>query len=271
MTNEGFFPRPAFYQQLPACQSPNMPTLKTAFILLLVLSPASAADSDFGWKLDRGYKYLWVRDKEKIGETVFRFTRKEGIAGNPDYYQLASRKKMDSEGRIEDSSGTLLFSLDGTPLSYHEETGIRLSSQKAFTALRETRIRFENGRVNSTITNNGEKDNASKKEIAVDKDTFLFSTLRQEQWNLFTGKLDNKKPVSLKIFYPEFGEVMKIEFRPEVESAPLRIGEREIPVSRFAFEAKKWKWKGTIWVDSKGRMLQYTSGPLKIVLTGKID
>lgn len=248
-----------------------MPTLKLVFCLFLALSPAVAADPDFGWKLDRGYKYLWMKDKEKIGETVFRFSRKEGRAGDPGYYQLTSRRKMESEGRIQDSSGTLLFALDGTPSSYHEETSFRLSSEKTFSAFQEVWIRFGDGRVTTTFINNRKKDSASKKEFAVDKDTFLFSTLCQEQWNLFTRKLDNGGPASLKTFYPEFGQVMKIDFRPEVTSSPLKIGKREIPVTRYSFEAKKWKWTGTIWVDSRGRMIQYASGRLKIVLAGTID
>ena len=70
-----------------------MTPLKPLFILL-ALSPALAADPGFGWKLDRGYKYLWINNGEKVGVTVFRFSRKEGAAGAPEYYQLASRRKM---------------------------------------------------------------------------------------------------------------------------------------------------------------------------------
>ena len=247
-----------------------MNLLKSLFVLL-ALGPALAADPEFGWKFDRGYKYLWIAKGEKIGETVFRFSRKEGAAGVPAYYQLASRRKMESAGRIQDSSTTMVFAKDGSPSSYHEETRFRLSSAKKFASLQEIKIRFEKGKVTTTFVNNGNQEGASKKELAVGKETFLFSTLCQEQWNLFTRKLDSKSPTSLETFYPEFGEVMKIEFRPEVASAPLKIGEKEFPVTRFSFEAKKWNWTGKIWVDSKGRMLQYTSGPLKIVLTGKID
>ena len=247
-----------------------MSPLKPLFILL-ALSPSLAADPGFGWKFDRGYKYLWITKGEKIGETVFRFSRKEGAAGAPEYYQLVSRRKMESSGRIQDSSTTMIFAKDGSPSSYQEETRIRLSSEKKFSSLQDVTIRFDNGKVTTTFVNNGNKEGASKKETTVGKDTFLFSTLCQEQWNLFTRKLDSKGPTSLETFYPEFGVVMKIDFRPEVASAPLKIGNKEIPVTRFSFEAKKWKWTGNIWVDSRGRMLKYTSGPLTIVLTGKID
>ena len=247
-----------------------MSPLKPLFILL-ALSPSLAADPGFGWKFDRGYKYLWITKGEKVGETVFRFSRKEGAAGAPEYYQLVSRRKMESSGRIQDSSTTMIFAKDGSPSSYQEETRIRLSSEKKFASLQEVTIRFDKGKATTTFVNNGNKEGASKKETTVGKDTFLFSTLCQEQWNLFTRKLDSKDPTSLETFYPEFGVVMKIDFRPEVASAPLKIGNKEIPVTRFSFEAKKWKWTGNIWVDSRGRMLKYTSGPLTIVLTGKID
>ncbi len=247
-----------------------MPPLKPLFILL-ALSPALAADPGFGWKLDRGYKYLLIENGEKIGETVFRFTRKEGAAGAPEYYQLASRMKKESGGHIFDSSATTVFAKDGSPTSYHEEIRARQGSDKKFDHLQEVRIRFDNGKVTTTFVNNGNKIGASKNELAVSKDTFLFSSLRQEQWNLFTGKLDSKGPTSLEIYSMEVSKVVKIEFRPEVTSAPLKIGKKEIPVTRFSFEAKKWKWTGNIWVDSRGRMLKYTSGPLTIALTGKID
>ena len=58
-----------------------MTTPKMLTGLLLALSVAPLPTFDFGWKLDRSYKYLWLKDKEKIGETVFRFSRKEGVAG----------------------------------------------------------------------------------------------------------------------------------------------------------------------------------------------
>ena len=140
-----------------------------------------------------------------------------------------------------------------------------------FKAFQEASIQFTDGLATTIYTNNRKKEQASKTELKVDKDIFLFSTLCQEQWNLFTRKLDAAGPRTIKVFYPEFSDVLKIDFKPEVQSAPFTIGDRKIPVIRFSFEVKKWKWQGSIWVDEKGRMLQYASGPLKIVLTGKID
>lgn len=249
----------------------QMTIQKTLLCLLLTLSATSLPAFEFGWKLDRGYKYLWLKDKEKIGETVFRFSRKEGVAGGSEYYQLASQRKMEAEGKIQDSVGTLLFSKDGAPATYTEKTSFRFASDKSFSAYQEASIQFNRDLVTTIYTNNRKKGQESRKELKIGKDTFLFSTLCQEQWNLFTGKLDTTGPGTIKVLYPEFSEVLKIDFKPEVQSAPLTIGDRKIPVTRFSFEAKKWKWQGSIWVDAKGRMIQYASGPLKVVLTGKID
>ena len=242
-----------------------MTTPKMLTGLLLALSVAPLPTFDFGWKLDRSYKYLWLKDKEKIGETVFRFSRKEGVAGGDEYYQLSIRRKMEGEGELQDSVGTLLFSGDGAPLSYQEETSIRHAGG---IGLQEASIQFPAGRATTTYISNRKKKQGSKKEIPVDKGTFLFSTLCQEQWNLFTGKLDRTRPKSIKILYPEFGKVIEIDFSPEVQSAPLTIGGNKIPVTRFSFKVKKGSWQGNIWIDAKGRMLQYASGPLKIVLVG---
>ena len=239
--------------------------------LLLVLSTVPLPAFELGWKLDRGYKYLWLKDKEKIGETVFRFSRKDGPSLTGEYYQLAIRRKMEAKGKIQDSVGTLLFSKDGSPVTYTEKTNFRFASDKTFKAFQEVSIQFTDGLATTIYTNNRKKEQASRTELKVDKDIFLFSTLCQEQWNLFTRQLDAAGPRTIKVLYPEFSDVLKIDFKPEVQSAPLTIGDRKIPVTRFSFEAKKWKWQGSIWIDEKGRMLQYVSGPLKIILTGKID
>ena len=248
-----------------------MTTAKTLIVLLLALAATPLPAFDFGWKLDRSYKYLWLENKEKIGETVFRFSRKEGIAGADDYYQLTIRRKIETKGSRKDSVGTLLFAEDGSSSLYKEETNFAVASKKKLGAFQEVSIQFHDDRATTTYIHNRNKKKASKNEVPVEKGTFLFSTLCQEQWNLFTGKLDRTGPRSIKVLYPELNTIIKIDFSPEVQSTPLTIGDKKIPVTRFSFEAKKWKWRGSIWVDAKGRMLQYASGSLKIVLTGKID
>jgi len=249
-----------------------MANKKILFGLLLVLVAGPLQAFEFGWKLDRSYKYLWLLNKKKIGETVFRFSRKEGIAGGEEYYQLAIRRKKTQEGKIEDSVGTLLFTKNGYPTTYSEKTNFRFASNKTFASLQEASIRFANGQVTTSYTSNRKKGEETRKTLRVGKDTYLFFHSCQEQWNLFTTRLDATGPRTFKLFYPEFGEVLNIVFKPEVQSAPFTIGDRKIPVTRFSFAAKKYSnWKGSIWVDEKGRMLQYASGPLKIVLTEKND
>ncbi len=223
------------------------------------------------WKLGTFHKYLWLQKNAKIGETNFRFQRSpRGASGD---YLLLTRRRLEGQGRTQETEGTLRFRTDGRTVSYREETSYQFANARPFKSLQEVRVRFERGKANLSFVNNGRLDQAAKTEVELAKNrkVYLFGTVCNEQWNLFTPYLDHDKTSKVSVLYSEMGKILDLEFTPKKKNAKLQIAGVATEATRFRFTAGAQKWEGEIWVDKKGRLLQFVSGELKIVLTSKPD
>ncbi len=236
------------------------------------------------WKQNRAYKYLWLDKKTKVGESVFRFTtaKEAGRAR----HRLTFHRKKTQRGHTTSCEGQLWFDERGRPLSYREKSTFAMSSVQPFRGSQELRVQFDAGRVKTRYVNNGKEDTASENEHEVPRGAYLFSSLGLEQWAVFAPALLVPPPAApgrpapaapgqaapaagkrrLQLFYPEFGQVVDIEFQRDSKPAKLRIGEKTVNARRWNFEVAAWKFRGAIWIDARGHLLQYESGPLRLVL-----
>jgi hypothetical protein len=264
-------PSPSDAKATEASEDSRTPQGPTGLLATPPATPAgedaagsASARSEFPWKLDRAHKYLWISKGEKIGETTFQFRRERGPDG-PEYV-VSTRRRIESGGRSQESEGSLRFRPDGRPLSFQEETEFTMGAAQAFSGHQEVRIEFEKDRAIATYVNNGRAESASRHEVRLEQPTFLFSTYCQEQWNLFSRGLARPTAAKLAILYPEFGQVLTVEFTPRAGGEMVELGGKKVEATRYAFECKLWKWKGNIWVDGRGRMLRYECDDLRIVL-----
>ena len=239
----------------------------------------SPSPSTLPWKLGRSYKYVWLRKKEKIGETTFRWRRDTrdgaqrpdapGDAGNHAGYVLSSRRRLETDGKVEESEGTLRLLANGRPLVFREETSYRMAATGNFRGRQELKVSFQSAKATvSYVTNRNFEDPSSHSvPLAKKGPTYLFSTYGIEQWNLFTLDLARAKTTTIEVVYPEFARRLRLELEPARGTERLDIGDRHLNTTRYDFRVKQWKWSGSIWIDARGRMLRYKSADLSLQLT----
>ena len=71
---------------------------------------------------------------------------------------------------------------------------------------------------------------------------------------------------TVKVLYPEFAKTVDIEFSAGVETE-IELGKRAVRCWRHRFQVRSWKFRGQVWVDAEGRLLQYASDSLRLTLS----
>jgi hypothetical protein len=240
----------------------------TAVLASAAPLPAAAEGLDLAqvWLPGVAHTYVWLEEGEKVAETSFRFEKAD--AGVEPRLRLKSQFRLARSGITQNSEAELLLKLDGSPLSFRSETQLKMASQRPFQGRHEVRIQFApNKTVSAAFVHNGNEKDAARHEIEVPPDTVLLATYALEQWAVFAPRLLPARKVTLPVYYPEFGKVLQFRFQPRPGTEKLRIGDKDLEATSLDFEAVGAKFTGRIWLDEKGRLLQYSSGPLKLVLS----
>jgi len=256
---------------------PNVTVVAVVLGLLgpaLAAAPAGAAAAEtprsLAFPVDRAHRYLWMRGDAKIGETSFRVRKlRDATAEKPaaDSFELATRRRMESDRKVQESEGTLRFRADGQPLSFREKTSYTVAAEREFRGDQELRIDFTPRTAAITYYQNGKLDRPTEHEVALEGTTFLYGTLGIEHWNLFLKDFRAAAKVRIELLLPEFAKVATVEFTARDAAERVRVGEREVAARRYDFTVTPWTdWKGSVWLDADGRMLQYESGGLRVVL-----
>jgi hypothetical protein len=228
---------------------------------------AAAAPATLPWKPDRTYKYLWFQEKQKIGATLLRFAKLPGES--PPTYQLSLERRLEYEGRSSTTRGELIFRPDGTPIKYREDTD--LTTPPNLRGLQNLEVKFTGTKVTTTYINNKRQANASHSEKEVPPETYLFATHALEQWAVFAPRLGGTEESSLNLFDPQLQSVLKVTFTPEKTPQSIVSGGEKVAATMYRFRSESWKYTGSIWIDKEGRLVQYESGTLRMVLGGPGD
>ena len=224
-------------------------------------SPSHALD--FPWELGTTYQYDWIEKKRKTGEIAFRFTKVSEPKGF--VYRLSSHRRREDKGASQTSSGELYFKPDSVPLRYHEDC--RYTASSNVSGHQEVSIKFSGEKVTSTVVHNRNEEQRSHNVTKVPTGTFLFATHALDHWTVFSPKLREKKKQTVRVFYSEFGRVLELTFAPQKKAETLVVGDQKLSVVRFRFECKDYLYNGNVWIDKRGRLIQYESGELKLVLS----
>jgi hypothetical protein len=225
------------------------------------VQPAKA----FPWKLGAEHRYIWLRDGQKVGETVFRLEA-EGRAAptpgaskapegtSPPSYLLTASRTYDRDGFSQRGAGKTRIRPDGTPLAFEES--LDTSTIQNLSAHQETSIRFESGRALVTYVPNQKTEAAVRQDLELPRDAFLYANQAVEHWAIFASRIQAEpEKQSLRLFYPDFSKVFEVTFRKTGEET-LRIGTTDIEARRYAFQSNGNELKGGIWLDRDGKLVQ---------------
>lgn len=252
---------------------PKLPLhLLLALALFLSLGAAkvpetrtAAAPDGFQLPTNTEQRYIWLKGRQKVGETVLRFQRVPRDDGWA--YVIDSVRRYDYEGISQRSQGMTVVSDQGLPLRFEESTSLN-TVQGARTS-QKTSIEFDGQNAHVTSQHNGPKGRRVERDVAVpEQPTYLYANQALEHWVVFTATLAPlTKTQTVRLLYPDFDRVLKVTFTAGKKES-LAIGKEKTEAQRFSFESTDGELTGLLWLDAKGRLLQlkFPAASLRLVL-----
>ena len=228
-------------------------------------APTSPAPEGFQLPTNTEQRYIWLKGRQKVGETVLRFQRVPRGGGWA--YVLDSVRRYDHEGISQRSQGMTVVSDQGLPLRFEESTSLN-TVQGARTS-QKTSIEFNGQKAHVTSQHNGPKGRRVERDIAIpDQPTYLYANQALEHWVVFTAAFPPlAKTHTVRLLYPDFDRVLKVTFSAE-EKESLTVGKEKTEAQRFSFKSSDGELTGLLWLDAKGHLLQlkFPAASLRLVL-----
>lgn len=204
------------------------------------------------WKLDTSYRYLWLRQSQKVGETRFKIQAVR--EGGDSAYTLTATRSYERDGATHRSEEKTTFLADATPLKF-EET-LDFTTVKNLHAHQVTTIEFVKQWAKVKYVQNGKEAEPLLQTVELPPGTFLFGSQAVEHWALFVAKLpQNLEKHKVNLFYPDFQKVLEVTFQKS-GTEKLIVGKLEVETSRLTFRSEAKELQGSVWIDSKGRLIQ---------------
>jgi hypothetical protein len=215
-------------------------------------SPAARPGPGLPWPKGVEYRYLWIRDGQKAGET--RFGLEETSRDGKPCYVITATRTYDWEGNSQRARSTTVLLGGGEPLAFDE--ALEMSGLNNLKAHQLTEIRFRDGKAHLKYILNGKEEAPRLREVDFPARAFLHGNQAVEHWAVFASKLPRGKGRHvLELFYPDHGKVFAVAFEKQAEEK-LRLGAGEADAARFRFECPEARLSGSIWLDAAGRLLQ---------------
>jgi hypothetical protein len=221
------------------------------------------------WDLEKEYRYLWIQGSQKVGETRFRIQK--GIEGEKPVLHVTARRSHDSEKASQRARGSTTLYTDGTPLNFEES--LEFSTVRQLKAHQVTSISFSGNKARVKYVQNGKEDTAVIYEAEVPPGAFLFANQAVEHWAVFTSKLPSgAEEHDVQLFFPDFRKTFEVSFQSKARET-LTLGDKKVAATRYTFSSSLGELKGSIWLDSRRRLVQVEFPPaspelrpLKVVL-----
>lgn len=244
-------------------------TLSPVLIVAAAFTAASGAETgarsgQLPWAPEETHRFVWSEKDRPIGRITFRIARTR--EADRTIYRMTSYRHTDREGTIQKATSRLWFGPDRLPVRFEEVASVRTGPHSR--GEQEVDVRFSPRKVRTRFVNNGREDRAVRRETEVPEGTFLFSSPALEQWIILAAEVSGHARRSLDVYYPQFDAVLRIDFTREAAPRDLRVGDETVSATGYRFRTRGRAYEGTIWVDAKGRMLRYESGPLSLALAG---
>lgn len=226
--------------------------------VFLLSSAAPTPDSgartagDSPWKLDKEHRFVWIRDSQKVGETLFRI-RQLGEASRP-LLVITAKRNYHYETTHQEAESTTVLRRDATPVSFEEE--LRVTTVKDLRGTQTAKIRFEDSEAHARYIQNGREDHPTTHTLEMPPGTFLFASQAVEHWALFTAGIPRgAKSHTLKLYYPDFRKVLTVDFENK-GAETVTIGEGKAKATKYDFRSSLGTLKGSIWLGDDQRLLQ---------------
>lgn len=228
-------------------------------------------------ELHREHRFIWVLDRRKVGETVVRITQEEAPAGSPSkkIYHSSSRYRYERDGQSQRGEHDTYFDPSWKPLRY--EWHFHWSGIKDYRSRQDSEGHLRGGRLSYTVIQNNDTRNPVMGELEVPADGYLYLSQAIDTWAILSGDLLREpRNYVAKVIYPDFIRVTEVTFSFEKEepfqapgdapSAREKGDERQANCRVYSFRTREGDHAGKVWIDRRGRMVQYVQGPLKIYL-----
>jgi hypothetical protein len=221
----------------------------------------------FPLALEREYRYSWVRQRSKVGETRFKLTEVDAPTGSPykRLYRSSSQYRFERQGVSEMGEHDAYFDRSWKPVRFQSHA--RFSGLQKFRSRQDQEGEVKEGRLSFTVTDNEDESVAVRRQMEAPPDGYLFLNEAFDQLAiLMANLLQRPTTYDAKVIYPGLLKVLEIRFLFEKEET-VDLGKGRKPLSRlFSFRSKEGDMVGKVWVDPEGRMLQYEQGDLRIYL-----
>ena len=226
--------------------------------------PARAATAALELPTNTEQRYLWLKGRQKVGETILRFQQVPHKGEQA--YVLDAVRRYDHEGISQRSRGTTIVNRLGLPLRFEESAN--LSTVQGARTSQKTEIDFNGETAHVTTQHNGQGSRVERDIATPKQPTYLYANQALEHWVVFTAMFPLAvEEHTIRLLYPDFNRVLEVTFRID-EKESLAIGNEKIAAQRYSFKSSKGDLKGLVWLDKKGRLLQleFPGASLRLVL-----
>jgi hypothetical protein len=220
--------------------------------LLVLIAAAGGAEKPvkLAWTLGTEYRYVWIQNEKRVGETWFRFERPPGNKKNR--YLVKAKRENESPGFSVQAKASTTVRADGTPIRFEETLNGKALQEKRLS--HETHIYFEGSTAKLRYKQGG--TDQKPHDVKVPPGTYIIATNTVEHWALFLAMLPpGFKKREVQLFYPDFAAVLRTTIE-RVRSEKLKIGDDEVEATRYTFLSKHKRLRGVLWLDGSGRLLQ---------------
>jgi hypothetical protein len=207
---------------------------------------------DLVWPVNTEYRYVWVKERQRVGETVFRIDRVPRDGGIA--YVVDSQFRYDREGVSHQARGLTVVSDQGIPLRFEETR--TLSGVAGVVSSQQSRIDFEGDVAKIHSQHNGAAERTITREIKLPAETYLYANQAVEHWAIFASRLPAKfEKHRLDLLYPDFDRVLRVSFRFQEEET-LKLGKHPLKTRRYEFSAEGGELSGRLWMGEDKRLAQ---------------
>ena len=217
--------------------------------------------------LEREHRYSWIIGRDKVGEVKVKISLEDppkGIAGKK-IYRCRSQYRHERDGIILSGDHDVVFDLSWQPLSFVSHRNFKGLLNQVSSQVQLGRV--EGGQLNFTVAHNGiPQVIPSRLEAPAGGYLWLSNTAVEHFAILTSNVLRRPSTYEATVIYPPLMRVTRLIFLFEGEEK-LDLGKKEKTACwMFSFRADSGQLKGKVWMDPKGRMVQYQQDRTKIIL-----
>jgi hypothetical protein len=230
--------------------------------------PAAPAPSAFPWDLNRKFRFVWVQERKKVGETTFQLLDEPAPTGSPSkrVFRSVANFWNKTEGRSIEGRHDTVLSENFRPIRF-QTLHLFQGLNRAHSELKQEGA-VAGGKLTMTTVSNRDEAGAVRPEpMEAPADAYILLNQSVDNFAIIASHLLRApKDHDARILYPDLLKCYEVHFAYEGEDF-VDLGKPERPkCRRYSFRSKEGQVSGRVWLDARGRMVQYEQGNLRIYL-----